>query len=422
MPHEIAAQPPGQTLGQIRGSMVADWLLQQGLAGLSEQELLKGYCQKLLDCGIPLMRLHVAERAFHPLYGGVGFDWLRDSGVSQEHYERTTLPAERWTKSPLYFMLETSKFEFRQKLADLDSDTPFPIFTELKQAGGTDYLAMALLFEAYDLEVKIDPKAPPDGALVSWSSDAEAGFSEADIATIKHSVPALGLALKSASNLLLAQNLLAVYLGADAGNRVLSGEIQRGSLQQITAVICYFDLTGFTSLTEETPGTALIAMLNDYFGVVVSLIEANGGNVLKFMGDGLLAIFGQDDVQLATQSALKSATQIRNHLRKRNIRRKAEELPFTDFTLALHLGEILYGNIGSETRLDFTVIGPAVNLTARIAGMHKSVGRRIIVSDAIVQAARVKDHDLVSLGRFMLRGVSKPIELFTIYEAESSLN
>ena len=158
----------------------------------------------------------------------------------------------------------------------------------------------------------------------------------------------------------------------------------------------------------------------DYFGVVVSLIESNGGNVLKFMGDGLLAIFGQDDLQVATQSALKSATEIHNQVRGNNIARKSEGLPFTDFTLALHLGEVFYGNIGSETRLDFTVIGPAVNLTARISGMHKSVGRRIIVSDAVHQASESKDHDLVSLGRYMLRGVSKPLELFTLYDVENS--
>lgn len=409
-----------QSLAQARASVISTWLLQQGLDSASQPELLQGYCQKLLECGVPLMRLHVAERAFHPLYGGVGFDWGRDTGSKQEHYEYTDTPHARWKQSPLYFMLDTSTFEFRQKLADLEDDCPYPHLIELKQAGGTDYLAMALLFEKRDMQAKIDPNAPPDGALISWSSDAVGGFSDDDIVTIKQSVSALGLTLKSASNRTLARDLLGVYLGADAGNRVLSGEIQRGSLQQMNAVICYFDLTGFTSLSEETAGPELIAMLNDYFGVVVSLIEANGGNVLKFMGDGLLAIFGQDDLQLATHSALKSATQIRQQLRRTNIVRESKGLPFTDFTLALHLGEVFYGNIGAKTRLDFTVIGPAVNLTARISGMHKSVGRRIIVSDAVVRASNSKDHDMVSLGRYMLRGVSKPLELFTIYQAENS--
>lgn len=416
----MAGELSSQNLGKTTGSVIIDWLLQQGLQSVSQHELLEGYCQKLLECGIPLMRLHVAQRAFHPLYGGVGFDWSRESGVSQELYEHTVSPVDRWTQSPLYYMLETSSFEFRKKLTDIKEDNPFPLLTELKEAGCTDYFAMALLFEKWDFNVKIDPNKTPEGALISWSTDTVGGFSDDHIEAIKQSVSALGLALKSASNWQMAQGLLGVYLGDDAGNRVLSGEIQRGSLQQMNAVICYFDLTGFTSLSEETPGPALIDMLNDYFGVVVSLIESNGGNVLKFMGDGLLAIFGQDDLQVATQSALKSATEIRNRVRKDNIVRRTDGLPFTDFTLALHLGEVFYGNIGSETRLDFTVIGPAVNLTARISSMHKSVGRRIIVSDAVVQASESKDHDLVSLGRYMLRGVSQPLELFTIFDVENS--
>ena len=416
MSTEVAIQSPGR----LRAYRIVDWLLQQGLESLSQHELLDGYCEKLVDFGVPLMRLHVAQRAFHPLYGGIGFDWHRKAGVSQERYGHAPAP-QRWMQSPLYFMLDTGTFQFRRNLTNLEDDCVYPLLLDLRQAGGTDYLAMALFFEKWNLEEKqVDPLAPPEGALLSWTSDAETGFSDDDEVTIKQSLPALGLALKSAANQQVAKDLLGVYLGEDAGNRVLSGEIQRGSLQQMNAVICYFDLTGFTSLSEETPGPALIDMLNDYFGVVVSLIESNGGNVLKFMGDGLLAIFGQDNLQEATQSALKSATEIRNRVRKNNIARKADGLAFTDFTLALHLGEVFYGNIGSETRLDFTVIGPAVNLTARISGMHKSVGRRIIVSDAVVQAAVTNDHDMVSLGRYMLRGVSKPLELFTIYDVENS--
>ena len=416
MSNDVVLENPGR----LRASEIVEWLLQQGLDSLSQSELLEGYCLKLVGFGIPLMRLHVAQRAFHPLYGGIGFDWYRDAGASQQRYDHAPAP-QRWMQSPFYFMLESGTFELRKNLTNLEEDCSFPLLVELKEGGGTDYLAMALLFEKWNMEKEpVDPLAPPEGALLSWTSDAETGFSDDDLVTIKQSLPALGLALKSAANQQVATDLLGVYLGEDAGNRVLSGEIRRGSLQQMNAVICYFDLTGFTSLSEETPGPTLIEMLNDYFGVVVSLIESNGGNVLKFMGDGVLAIFGQEDLQVATQSALISATEIRNRVRKNNIVRKADGLPFTDFTLALHLGEVFYGNIGSETRLDFTVIGPAVNLTARISGMHKSVGRRIIVSDAVVQASKGNDHDLVSLGRYMLRGVSKPLELFTIYDVENS--
>lgn len=363
MPNELTSQNPETT----RASLIATWLLQQGLDGVPQHELLQGYCQKLVGLGIPLMRLHVAQRAFHPVYGGIGFDWHREAGVSQERYEHASSP-QRWMQSPLYFMLDTSTFEFRRNLSDLEKDCPYPLLVELKQAGGADYLAMALLFERRETKAKIDPLAPPEGALVSWSSDAKGGFTDDDLVTIKQSLPALGLALKSVSNRQIATDLLGVYLGADAGKRVLSGEIQRGSLQQITAVICYFDLTGFTSLTEETPGDALITMLNDYFGTVVPLIEANGGNVLKFMGDGLLAIFGQDDLQQATRSALNSATEIRTQMRKTNVARKSQGLPFTNFTLALHLGEVwCQRNTGSHFRS--RIRGNARLITAADNGM-----------------------------------------------------
>jgi adenylate cyclase len=262
----------------------------------------------------------------------------------------------------------------------------------------------------------IDPDALPEGAMISWATDAVDGFSDPHLDIIRAGLPQLGLALKSASTLQMAQELLGVYLGHDAGRRVLSGEIERGSLQKIHAVICYFDLTGFTSLTERIPGDDLIAMLNDYFGLAVEVIEGRGGHVLKFMGDGMLAMFDHADTHTACSVALEAVTVLRSGLAAKNALRRADGLPTTDSTLALHCGEILYGNIGADARLDFTVIGPAVNLTARLSGMHRSVGRSIIVSESVKRHAGASGHDLVSLGRYMLRGVSEPQELFTIFD------
>jgi adenylate cyclase len=219
----------------------------------------------------------------------------------------------------------------------------------------------------------------------------------------------------------MAHDLLAIYLGRDAGKRVLSGEFQRGTVKEINAVICYFDLTGFTALTEQTPGDALIEMLNDYFAVAVRVIQSFGGNVLKFMGDGMLTMFNYPDVKDASAAALDAATMLRVQLDELNKQRAADGLPVTGFTMALHAGDILYGNVGAENRLDFTVIGPAVNLTARLSGMHRSIGRDIIVSEQIYAASRGGPHDIVSLGRYMLRGVADPHELYTVYEKKNDL-
>ena len=290
---------------------------------------------------------------------------------------------------------------------------------DLKSKGATDYFATGLLFEKRQTGVPIDPLSPPEGVLISWTSDGPDGFSEADLGLIRTAHPYLGLALKSASNRQMAHDLLAVYLGRDAGRRVLSGEIQRGSSQKVNAVICYFDLTGFTELAEQTDGHELIAMLNDYFAVAVRVIQENGGNILKFMGDGMLTMFNLADIGVSTDAALQAATTLRREIGVLNRQRDSDGLPTTGFTLALHAGDILYGNIGAENRLDFTAIGPAVNLTARLSGMHRTIGRNIIVSQEIQAASQSDRHDLVSLGRYMLRGVSEPHELFTVYEGNS---
>lgn len=399
---------------------LAHWLLQQGLEGASQEELLQGYCQKLVDLGIPLYRLHIAQRAFHPQFGGIGFDWLRSSGVSQERYAHTTVQPERWLQSPLFHLLEHNLAEIRETLGTPGYNGPFPLLNELAAQGATDYFATGLLFEKPNQKSTIDPNNTPEGILISWASDHPGGFSDADLNQIRGGLPYLGLALKSASNRQIARDLLGVYLGRDAGKRVLSGDIQRGTLQQINAVICYFDLTGFTSLAERTEGQTLIEMLNDYFGLAVAAIQDHDGHVLKFMGDGILAMFDHADLAQAADAALNMASLLRHQIARKNEERQARNLPTTGFTLALHAGEILYGNIGAENRLDFTVIGPAVNLTARLSGMHSSVGQSVIVSEQIVKAYQsgphdLVSHDLVSLGRYMLRGVSNPQELFTLH-------
>ena len=252
---------------------------------------------------------------------------------------------------------------------------------------------------------------------MSWTSNAPDGFHDSDLDLINTALPHLGLALKSASGTRVAKDLMRVYLGRDAGQRVLSGEIRRGSLQQIDAVIWNFDLEGFTSLSEELPGTEIIDMLNDYLAAAVEVVHQCDGSILKFMGDGLMAMFDVGEIDADARAALGAVSLLQERMTALNAQRRAEDLPVSNYTLALHAGEILYGNIGAENRLDFTVIGPTVNQAARIAGMHRSLGQRILISDDVARAARPCDHELISVGRYMLRGVAEPKELFTVYRA-----
>lgn len=391
------------------------WLLNCGLEGTEQEVLLHGFCRKLVDLAVPLYRLHVAQSAFHPEFGGIGFDWLRDAGMSTESYTRTDTPRQAWLNSPLYYLLETGAYKYRERLLDSNEPSRFPILNELREGGCTDYYAAGVVLEKLHDEVDIDPSNAPEGLLISWASDGPDGFSDRDIALFHEALPSLALALKSAANRRLAGDLLKVYLGRDAGQRVLSGEIKRGSLQHIDAVLCYFDLKEFTSLSERTPGPELIAMLNEYFGLAVEVIQNHGGNILKFLGDGILAMFNLNTPGESAAAGLDAVTELHRRMSDVNLERQARGETTTGVTLALHKGEIFYGNIGANNRLDFTVIGPTVNLTVRLSGMHRSVGRSIIVSEAVIQAASDTRHDLVSLGRYMLRGVSEPQELFTIH-------
>ena len=397
---------------------LTSWLMQQGMEGTSQEDILQGYCQRLVDLGVPLVRVHVTQQAYNPEFGGIGFDWLRQSGASHEHCERTDLPAERWLASPMYHLMERNLDEYRELMTDPDHVSRFPLLNDLKATGVTDYLATGLVFEKREAGFQIDPRNAPEGVLISWASDGPDGFGDDDLELIRSVNPYLGLVLKSASNLQMAHDLLSVYLGRDAGRRVLSGEIGRGSSQKINAVICYFDLTGFTELAEQTEGAELIDMLNDYFAVAVRAIQGNGGNILKFMGDGMLTMFNLESVEDAAAAALDASTILCREIGELNDRRRVAGLTTTGFTLAIHAGDILYGNIGAVNRLDFTAIGPAVNLTARLSGMHRLVGQNIIVSEKIHAAARGGPHDLVSLGRYMLRGVSEPVELYTVYNPD----
>ena len=202
------------------------------------------------------------------------------------------------------------------------------------------------------------------------------------------------------------------YLGRDAGRRVLAGRIVRGIAEQIDAVIWFSDLRGFTRITDTEP-EQVIPLLNEYADAIVSSIHENGGDVLKLIGDGTLAIFTAEDRMHACSAALAATIAARRRVAELKQRRAADGKPVTDMYLGLHVGKVFYGNIGSRERLDFTVIGPAVNEASRIAAMCRSVDQPVLVSAAFARVGDMKRR-LVSVGRYALRGVSQPQELFTL--------
>lgn len=396
-----------------RTDALCAWITQQGIDGTSFDDLLEGLCAELLDAGLPLLRMNLSMRALHPEIGAFAYRWKRKSGMIREEYARNTATLTGWDQSPLKVLVEGADNELRYALHEMSGPMPFPVFEDLVQMGGTDYFAQQLPMSRWEQSAQ-SRLSTDNGLMASWVSDASDGFSEDDLDLLRGLLPSLGLALKSMANLTTARDLLGVYLGGDAGRRVMSGDILRGSLDKIRCAILYFDLQGFTRLSEALEPETLIEMLNAYFGEVVGIVESHGGNVLKFMGDGMLAIFSEVGDGQSRLAALDAVAEVRDAMKAVNARRADEGLPVTGFCAALHAGEVLYGNIGGPTRLDFTVIGPAVNAASRILGMCSGLDQNILVSSIIAKPALELRPALVSVGQYRLRGVTDRMELFTL--------
>jgi len=302
-------------------------------------------------------------------------------------------------------MLQTGDSLLRRRLDGATTDE-FTMLPELRAAGMTDYVAIISRFAADGVIGEMD------AVYTSWTTGAPDGFGDVDVAALQRLAPYLALAIKSVSLARMTTTLMETYLGRDAGQRVLHGRIMRGIAERIDAVIWFSDLRGFTRITDTTP-EQVIPLLNDYADAIVSAIDAHGGDVIKLIGDGTLAIFTAEDRAHACGAALSAAIAARRAVAELKKRRAADGQPVTDMYLGLHVGEVFYGNIGSRERLDFTVVGPAVNEASRIAAMCRSVDQPVLMSSAFAEVDDIKRR-LVSVGRYALRGVSHPQELFTL--------
>jgi adenylate cyclase len=248
-----------------------------------------------------------------------------------------------------------------------------------------------------------------------WTTRRAEGFGEHDMAALRDLVPVLGLAIKSAAQVDIARTLGRVYLGRDASEQVLRGRISRGVTERINAVLWFSDLRGSTAISESIGPDEIIPFLNDYAQAAIDAIHDAGGDVLKLIGDGVLAMFTHEDMTAARRAALRAEHRFRRNMTALNARRSGEGRPITTAHVGLHVGEVFYGNIGSEDRLDFTAVGPAVNEVSRIASMCRSVDRELLVSsDFRAGLDATGRHYLVSTGRFALRGIGRAQDLFTL--------
>jgi adenylate cyclase len=391
----------------------AVWLSDAGLSGQNEETMVTEFCTRLVAEGLPLARAQLFIETLHPVYGGRGYYWQAVKGATvATEYNTPTTEEElaRWRRSAFYHMIETGSAVLRRRLTS-ESGDEFPFLGELHAAGMTDYFAVIDRFGRDGIIGEMD------GVYSSWVSDARQGFGEDQIATVRRLTPCLALAIKSATLGRIAKTLVETYLGRDPGRRVLEGSITRGRSTSIEAVLWFSDLRGYTNICDRVQPNEIIPLLNDYAETVISAIHDEGGDVLKLIGDGTLAMFTAEDRTSACRSALAAARKTIERTGELKRRRATSGLAETDLYLALHVGEVVYGNFGSRDRLDFTVVGPAVNEVSRIASMCRLVDQPILMSSAF-HAALGPEQQLVSVGRYALRGVSRSQHLYTLDRPE----
>lgn len=407
--------PPIQAFDNVLGRRIIElhrWAVREGLQGTSVEQLFNGFCRQLVGDGVKLWRGYAAMRTLHPQWSGYGFTWKREhTAIHEEQFERGANDEPGFSTSPVHHLLVRAEAgesnpRIRRRLMNGAAERDFPVFEEFYAAGATDYYAQVFAFG------EGEQSALP-GVFFSFTSDGPDGFGDDDLLLIQTALPALALAIKSDAAHVIAAGLLAAYLGADAARRVHAGAIERGSVESVHAVVWYADIRGFTGIADSEPGLNVVRLLDEVFETLTAPLRRRGGQVMKFIGDGMLATFAFDkaDRSEVCRLALDAVEEAMAALDIMNSGREYTMLPAARVDFALHLGDVLYGNIGAADRLDFTVIGPAVNEVDRIEKLCEPLGRAVLVSSEFAAAADQPDR-LVSLGQHMLRGVREPREIF----------
>jgi len=364
-------------------------------------KLVDGFTWRLASI-VPVDRLGISVALLHPQFGGYGIRWWRDTGASEEALvEHEVRKTDIYRASPFPAVVERG--ETLRVRIEGNADVPYPVIGDLRAEGYTDYLAMPIVLGGF---LPADPNRRYQVA--NFATRRPGGFSDADIAAIGAGLSALEGPLALVTERRIARDLLSIYLGRATGPRVLKGEVARGTGESIRAAILATDMRGFTTIADKLPETETIALLNAWFERQVGAVHAHRGEVLKFVGDGMLAIFPIDDVELARASVRDALAAARDALAC------AAQIDIPGVgrpraVAALHVGEIFHGNIGARDRLDFTAIGPAVNAVSRLEGVAKSLDVPLVVSD---EFAALSTEPMRSLGRFPLKGFAEPREVF----------
>jgi adenylate cyclase len=379
---------------------ISEWLVGAAREINSGAEAFDEFAWRMLAAGLPLLRVTLHTRTLHPQFLGATFVWWRTTCQTVQtlvaHEVAELIPHQ---DNPVW-RVSVGGETLRRRLDVAETELDFPILRDLKAEGATDYLALPI------------KSAYHGNYMVSFVTDQKNGFTTSQVADMTQLGQRLSVVADMHVHRWIAQNVLNAYLGSKTGPRVLAGQIRRGTGEELPVVLWSSDLRGFTARSDRLAGDRMIAVLNALFEAQAQAIRRHGGEILKFIGDGLLAIFPIEDATAArelAENALAAAVEARAAARALADDPLMTEEPPLEIVVALHLGTVIYGNIGAADRLDFTVIGPAVNLVSRMEAMAKVLDSPIVVSDDF---ARVYQRPLKSLGYHQLRGLTTSHELF----------
>jgi adenylate cyclase len=396
-----AKQPP-----EWSPQTVIEWLFSEGrLLGEAHDFVLR-LSRRLSQSGAPVDRLLLAIQTLNPEIVATSNLWLKSTDEVQQFVaERRVSETDRYIGSPLKQLFDTEK-RVRQRLDQLPEDA-HAAYTELAVEGYTDYLALPILFN-WGL----------GSALILCTKQAQ-GFSDTDIENFRVLRNYLSPIIEVYSLRHLSKSLMDTYLGKRTGEKVLSGMIQRGDADTIHAALWFSDLRDFTRLTENLPAQQVLEMLNEYFEFVAAAVTARGGEILRFIGDAMLIVFPIDDVicqKTACNAAIDSAIDAQSTLASLNHRRRRRGEPEIKFGVGLNVGEVVYGNVGAPDRLDFTVMGPTVNRTARLESLTKTLGRNILFSQ---QFSELIDTPSSYLGMHEMKGITEPQAVYAVCDSRN---
>jgi adenylate cyclase len=383
----------------VLGDTIVEWLADEALLETEPAALYGELCQRLRGIGMPILRGQVGFRVLHPLYDASSMNWNPERGVVVDHFrpDQSADVNEEFLRSPIRHILNHNLPVLRRRLTGETALLDFPILADFRTQGGTDYILFSVRFG----------HAGQNGIVCSWLGDRSTGFTDGEIAQLQRVTRELAIAMKAKIERNVAQNVAHAYLGKRAGESVLTGSIRRGDGEKITAALWYSDLRRSTELADRLSADDFLDLLGRYFEMTAAAVLDHGGEVVSLIGDAVLGLFR---VETTPQDACGRALAAAQEARLRLGASPPDALAF-DFGIALHMGEVIYGNVGVPERLQFTLVGPAVNVVVRVQDLTKQLGAPLLATAPFAAAV---PSTWLPLGEHALRGFETPMPILTV--------